>query len=131
MELFWKAAAAALIASVLTLMVGKQQKEFSQLISMTVCAMALAILVSFLEPVLDFLRELQTLGDLNGSMLTILLKATGIGLIAEISAMTCTDAGNATLGKMLQLLSAAAIMWLSLPVFQMLMDLVTRILGDV
>lgn len=131
MELFWKAAAAALIASVLTLMVGKQQKEFSQLISMTVCAMALAILVSFLEPVLDFLRELQTLGDLNGSMLAILLKATGIGLIAEISAMTCTDAGNATLGKMLQLLSAAAIMWLSLPVFQMLMDLVTRILGDV
>lgn len=131
MEVFWKAVAAALITSVLTLMIGKQQKDLSQVLSMAVCAMGLGLLAAFLEPVLNFLRELQGIGDLNESMLLVLLKAVGIGLVAETAAMACTDAGNGSLGKMLQLLSCAAILRLSLPVFEVLMDLVTQILGGV
>ncbi len=131
MELFWKAAAAALITSVLTLVLSKQQKDISLMLTMAVCAMGIGILVSFLEPVLDFLRKLQAMGDLNGDMLEILLKAVGIGLIAEIAGMVCTDAGNGSLGKTLQLLGSGAILWLSLPVFSALMDLIVQVLGDV
>ncbi len=131
MELFWKAAAAALITSVLTLVLSKQQKDISLMLTMAVCAMGVGILVSFLEPVLDFLRKLQAMGDLNGDMLEILLKAVGIGLIAEIAGMVCTDAGNGSLGKTLQLLGSGAILWLSLPVFSALMDLIVQVLGDV
>ena len=131
MELFWKTAAAALIASVLTLMLSKQQKDFAQLVSMAVCAMGMGILVIFLEPVMVFLQELQELGDLNEDMLMILLKGVGIGLVAEIASMACADAGNGSLGKTLQMLGAGAILWLSIPVFELLMNLVTQILGEV
>lgn len=131
MDLFWKVTAAALVTSLLTLMLSKQQKDFSLLLTMAVCAMGLGILVAFLHPVLDFLQELQALGDLNVDMLAILLKAVGIGIVSEVASMTCTDAGNGSLGKMLQMLSAGAILSMSLPMFRMLLELITQILGEV
>lgn len=131
MDLFLKTAAAALVTAVLTLVISKQAKDFSLLLTMAGCAMAAMIFLHFLEPVLTFVKTLQQLGDLNGDMLQILLKTVGVGLISEISAVVCKDSGNESLGKALQLLGVAVILWLSIPVFQMLMDLMQKILGGI
>ena len=80
---------------------------------------------------LDFLRELEALGDLQGDVLGILLKAVGIGLVSEIAGMVCSDAGNGSLGKTLQMLGSAAILYLSLPVFSALLELVREILREI
>ena len=130
MGLFWKAAGAVLIAVVLGLSLGKQEKDFAVLLTLAVCCMVMAIAVSYLEPVLDFLRELEALGDLQGDMLGILLKAVGIGLVAEIAGMVCIDAGNGSLGKQLQMLGSAAILYLSIPIFSALLSLIQEILGE-
>lgn len=45
--------------------------------------------------------------------------------------MVCTDAGNASLGKAVQLLGTAVILWLSLPLFKALVELLQSILGEV
>lgn len=131
MDLFYKITAAALVTTVLTLVVRREEKDFALLLTMAGCAMAGMVLLTFLEPVLSFLSTLQTLGDLSGDMLLILMKAVGVGLVAEIAGMVCADGGNASLGKVIQLVGSAVILWLSLPIFQMLMDLMTRILGEV
>lgn len=130
MDLFWKAAAAALIAVVLSLALGKQGKDISLLLIMAVCAMMAVIVLTYLEPVFDFLRTLQALGDLQGDMLGILLKAIGIGLVAQIAGMVCTDAGNASLGKTLHMLGAAAILYQSIPIFNAFIQLIQDILGE-
>ena len=130
MGLFWKAAGAVLIAVVLGLSLGKQEKDFAVLLTLAVCCMVMAIAVSYLEPVLDFLRELEALGDLQGDMLGVLLKAVGIGRGAEIAGMVCTDAGNGSLGKQLQMLGSAAILYLSIPIFSALLSLIQEILGE-
>lgn len=119
------------MTTVLTLVVRREEKDFALLLTMAGCAMAGMVLLTFLEPVLCFLSTLQTLGDLSGDMLLILMKAVGVGLVAEIAGMVCTDGGNASLGKVIQLVGSAVILWLSLPIFQMLMDLMIRILGEV
>lgn len=129
MELFWKGTAAALVATVLALMLSRQEKDLALLLTMAGCTFVLMLVVSFLEPVVSFLKRLRDLGDLNSDMLVILLKAVGIGLVAEIAGLICTDGGNASLGKTVQLLGSAAILWLSVPVLQMLLDLIQRILG--
>ena len=129
MELFWKGTAAALVATVLALMLSRQEKDLALLLTMAGCTFVLMLVVSFLEPVVSFLKQLQDLGDLNSDMLVILLKAVGIGLVAEIAGLICTDGGNASLGKIVQLLGSAAILWQSVPVLQMLLDLIQRILG--
>lgn len=131
MELFFKAVAAAMVTAVLALALTKQGKDFTLLLSMAGCILIGLLLFQFLEPVLEFLRQLQSMGDLNGDTLSILLKIVGVGLVSEIAAMICTDAGNGSLGKILQIFSAGVILWLSIPIFQMLIDLLNRILGVV
>ena len=130
MEPFWKAAALALIAGVLSLTLKNQDKEYGILLSIAACLMVTAITVTYLKPVYAFLKELETLGDLRGDMLAILIKALGVGLASEIASMICADAGNASLTKAIQLLGGAVILYLSVPMFSALMDLIQKIVGE-
>ena len=131
MEQFWKVTAAAMLAMILGLTLSKQEKDLSILVTLAVCCMGAVAAVSYLEPVVDFLKEMEQLGDLQGDMLGILLKTAGIGLIAEIAGLVCSDAGNGSLGKTLQMLGAAAILYLSLPIFTALLNLIQQILGEI
>lgn len=130
MSLFWKAAAAVLIAVVLILMLGKQAPDMRLMISIAASTMVAILAVTYLEPVLEFLQELEVLSRIQGDMLGVLLKAVGIGLVVEITGTICADAGNASLGKTLQLLGSAVILCLSVPVFRSMLDLVQMILGE-
>ena len=130
MSLFWKAAAAVLIAVVLILMLGKQAPDMGLMISIAASTMVAILAVTYLEPVLEFLQELEVLSRIQGDMLGVLLKAVGIGLVVEITGTICADAGNASLGKTLQLLGSAVILCLSVPVFRSMLDLVQMILGE-
>ena len=129
MTLFLQAAAAALLAVVLGLCLEKQGKDIAVLLVMAVCVMILTVTISCLKPVVDFLEELQRIGDLNSSMVSTLFKIVGIGMISEIAAMVCGDAGRASLGKALQILAGAMILWLSIPIFTVLLELIQSILG--
>lgn len=130
MDLFWKSCAAILIGLILILTLGKQEKDMSALLSMAVCCMAAVTAMEVLEPVLDYLYSLQSLVLADGSLLTTLLQIVGTGLVAEITAMICTDAGNSSLGKSIQILASAVIWYLSVPIFQSLFDLIRQILGE-
>ena len=52
-------------------------------------------------------------------------------LLTEISAAICKDSGNESMGKSLQILSAVAAIWLSIPVFERLITLLDKILGTI
>ena len=130
MELFWKACAGVLIAVILQLTLSKQGNDMGTLLAVAVCCMVCIIGFSYLEPVLDLLKELEALGDLQDGVLGILLKALGIGLVAEVAGMVCCDAGNTSMGKTIQLLGSAVILSLSVPIFRSLLELIQRILGE-
>ena len=125
------AAAATLLAVILILTLDKQARDIAAVLSIGVCCLVLGIAMAYLQPVVDFLAQLQTMGSLSYDMVKILLKVAGIGILMEISAMICTDAGSASLGKALQMLGSAVILWLSLPIFTALLDLVQAILEGV
>lgn len=131
MAIFWKAAAAALITVILGLALGKQEKDIGVILSIAVCCMITVSALVYLEPVLEFLRELEGLGNLQGDFLGILLKVFGIGLVAEIASTVCADAGNSSLGKTLYSLGSAVILYLSLPVFREMLNLLRRILEEI
>ena len=131
MDLFMKAAAAVLLAVILYLVVGSHSKELAVLLTLAVCSMLIVVAGRFIKPVLVFAENLQSVSQLDSDYLTILLKVVGIGFLAEIAALVCTDAGNATMGKVLQMLSSCVIMWLSLPLLNGLLELVQDILGEI
>ena len=128
MDTFLKSAAAALIAMILCLVLSKQGKDFSAILSILACCMITIAAINYLQPVIDLVYELQTLGKLDENMLRIILKAVGIGIIGEITGLICVDAGNAAMGKTLQTLASAVILWMSVPLFQGLLELIQEIL---
>lgn len=125
---FWKAVALALITAVLALTVGK--KDISLVLSLGACCLVGAIAAAYLKPVLGLLEELGALGEVSGETLEILTKAVGIALVSEMAGLICADAGNGSLGKLLQMLGSAAILCLSLPLFRGLLALIREILGE-
>lgn len=131
MDSFWKATAAILLTVILVLAVGKQEKDISVLLSMAVCCLAGVVAISYLEPVVDLMWELGELGEVSGNTLSILMKAVGIALVSEIAGMLCNDAGSGSLGKMLQMLGSAAILYLSIPIFRALLTLIQEILREI
>ena len=129
MAIFLKAVSAVMITVVLTLALGKQGREMAGLLVIIVCCMVVALAMEFWSPVADFLEKLETLGNLSGDMVSTLFKIAGIGILTEVAAQVCSDAGTASLGKTLQLLGSAVILWLSIPMFTSLLDLIQNILG--
>ncbi len=131
MGMFLRATAAVILAVVLGLSLGKQGQEIGILLAIGVCCMVSMIALEYLQPVVELIHSLERLAQQQGSMVGVLLKATGIGLVAEIACLVSSDAGNASLGKTMQLLGSAVILWLSVPVFTALMDLIQQILGEI
>lgn len=127
---FWKVSAVVLLAVVLHLAVCRQEKDIAVLLTMAVCCIVGMTALSYLEPVLDLLWQLEALGNMQDGMLGLLLKAVGIALVAEIAGMICTDAGNGSLAKTMQLLGSVVILYLSIPMFQTLLTLIREILGE-
>ena len=129
MELYFKGAAGILLAAVLGLVLQKQEKDLSAVLTAAVIAMAAVLMLRLLEPVTELLRQLEQVGNLRSDALELLLKAAGIGLTAEVAGLVCADAGNAALAKMLRLLGTAAILCLSVPMFTALLECITEMVG--
>ncbi len=121
----------ALIAVILGLMLRQQGKDISLLLSIAVCCMVIAVGISYFTPVIEFVGQLQEKAGTDPQFFRILLKSVGIGLVAEIAGLICTDAGNAALAKTIQILAAAVILWLALPLLQALLELVHKIMEEV
>ena len=131
MDGFVRAAALVLLTVIFCLVLSKQGKETVILLSVLVCCMLGSLMVSYLEPVMNLIQTLKQTAKLDSQLLEILIKVVGIGFLAEIVGLVCTDAGNGTLGKSLQILASAVILWMSIPLFQRLLELISGILGEV
>lgn len=128
MDLFIRTCLAVLLGTLLCLVLGKQGKETAVLLSAAVCCMVAIVAMQFFLPILDFLHELEGIGDLDGSLISVLYKVVGIGILTEISSLICADTGNSALAKALQFLGGTAMLWLSIPVFRSLIHLIRSIL---
>ena len=122
MGYYLQAVGAVLLTAVLGLTLANRGKEYGIVLTILVCCMVLVIAFTYLDPVLKFLQETE--------MLLTLLKVVGIALLGEMSALICNDAGNSSLGKTLQILGSAVILWIAIPIFRSLINLLQRILGE-
>ena len=130
MSIYLKVAACVMAALMVWLCVNRYNKDISAAISLAVCAMILLSAMTFINPVVRFVEKLQITGNLDSDLLTVVLKAVGIAIIGEMCMLVCKDAGNESMGKALQLLSASTALWISIPVFEKLLTLLDGILGS-
>ena len=124
-------AAGGMVAVILSLLLGKQNKEAAVLLTLVAVCMIAAQVLGYLKPIIDFIYDLANKGQLDGELLKIVMKSVGIGLVAEIAELVCADSGNAAIGKTIQILATVTVLWLSLPLMQGLLEIVQRILGGI
>ena len=131
MELVIKAVAGVLVCVVLGLIISKQSKEYTLLLTMAMCCVIGTFVFSYLQTIVVFIQKLRLIGVFSTDILNILLKSTGIVILSEITSLICADAGNAALGKMIQLLASVVILCLALPLFEQLIELLEDILSAI
>jgi stage III sporulation protein AD len=130
MVLYLQICGAVLLAVILMLTLKNTSKDISTVLSVVVCCIVVIAALQYLKPVLTFLQTLENLGKLDHSLVNTMLKATGIGIISEIANLVCKDAGSESMGKSLQLMGTAVILYLSMPLFTALIELLQKILGE-
>lgn len=124
-----KACAVAVVSALLATIVKKDAATIAVSVSlMGICVLA-AFVLTFIKPILAFVRELQALSGLQSTVLSPLIKAVAIGLLSEIASGVCADAGQSALGKFVQLCGAAAALYVALPLFEAVLNLLKSLNG--
>lgn len=131
MEQFIQAVAIVLISVVLCLFLSGRGKEYALLLSLLACCLVVVVALGFLEPVVELIGQLRELGNLDSEWISVLLKTVGIGLITEVATLLCSDAGNASMGKAVQILGSVTVLWISIPLMNSLLTLISQILGEI
>lgn len=130
MDVFFRCTAAALVTVVLTMTIRPHSQQIALVLAMVACCMIAWSAVKLLSPVVRFLQQVKLSAQLDDTFVSMLLKIVGIGLLGEICASVCTDSGNSAIARCMQLLAVSVILYLSLPLFSSLLELIERILGE-
>ena len=124
MELLWKCAALGITASLLGLAVGKERGEQALLLGMAAAAMIFVSAVQSLGETEALLRRAGERAGLTSALTIPVLKSLGLALLVRVSADQCRDAGQALAAHAVELASACAVLCVSLPLLQSLLQLV-------
>lgn len=131
MDQIFKICAAVLVICVISLIIEKKEKDIAVVLTLCTCCCVCLFAASFLLPVVDFVHSLEHIATIDTQVLRIVFKVVGISLLSEISSMICQDAGHSALGKVVQVSATVLILWVSLPLFTKLIELVSKIIGGI
>lgn len=129
MELFLQAAVLAIITVVLTAMLKKTNQELALLLSLAACVLLGVFLMHLAEPVVEFLTKLRDLAGLDKSLMTPMLKTIGIGLLTQLSATICADAGENAIAKLVEVCGGVLALYVALPLMEAVIDMVEQMSG--
>ena len=130
MDIFLKTTAGILITLILYLILSKRNKEFAGILSVVACCMVILGAVTYLDPLVSFIRQLKNISNMNSELMEVLLKSVGITLLAQIVTLICEDGGNTALGKAIQILASSIILWLTLPLLNTLLELIGKVIDN-
>lgn len=124
-----KLVAAGLICCVLCLLLKKQAPEFALGLCVLVCALFFLAALPFLSSLLSFLQRLETLTGLSDAIFSPLFKTVAIGLLSQMTASVCRDAGQQALGQAVELCSGMLCLYLALPLLESVLSLLQSMIG--
>ena len=130
MDHFLQVVAAVLLAVILVLCLKQSQTGIGQLLSLLVCGMVIISAAAYIKPVVEFVNSVQRMSMVDSGMLNILFKVVGVSVTAEIAELICSDSGNSAMGKTVQFMASAVVVWLSIPLMSSLLELIEGVLSD-
>lgn len=123
----FRLSALALTAALLTLVVKKQSPELALVLTLCACALGAGWILSYVRPILTLAKSLAEQAELDGTLTAPLWKCLGLGLLTEISASVCDDAGQSALAKLVELGGGLLCLVVSLPLLQAVLALIQEL----
>lgn len=129
MEQFLQAAVIAVVTVVFTALLKKQNQELALLLTLAACVVIALLLLRLAEPIVEFLTKLRSLTGLDKSLMTPMLKTIGIGILTQISANVCADAGENAIAKLVEVCGGLLALYVSLPLLEAVIDMMEQMSG--
>ncbi len=120
--------AIGLITAILSLSVKKYNAEMSVLIAVVGGIIIFLLVIPKIGAVLEVLKRLGNLINIESEYLVIMLKVIGIAYIAEFGIQVCKDAGEGVIASKIELAGKVLIMVISLPIIVSVIESITTII---
>ena len=119
----------AFVTALTALLLRSTKPELSFAVTVTGIIVILLFLVDSLKGVLSVFNSIAQTTGMNNGLLKILLKIVGVGYITEFGAGVLTDFGSPAIADKVTLGGKIAIVVLSLPILESLLQLVRGFLN--
>lgn len=119
----------AFVTSITAIILRSTKPELSFAVTVTGIIVILLFLVDSLKGVLSVFNSIAQTTGMNNGLLKILLKIVGVGYITEFGAGVLTDFGSPAIADKVTLGGKIAIVVLSLPILESLLQLVRGFLN--
>lgn len=129
MQSFLQAAVLGVLAAVLATLLKRNSKDLALVLTIAACCIIGVLVVRTAKPIVDFLGRLQGMTGLDAELMTPMLKAVGIGLLTEIAAGVCADAGEGAIGKLVELAGGLLALSVALPLLEAVLQMLKTMGG--
>lgn len=129
MDTFLKISALCLVGSMTALLLKKDKQEISVVVVLLCCITAVFLSAEFLKPVLSFAEELESIVGLERAIVLPVIKAVGIGILTELVAAFCQEAGQTALCKTAELCGTFLAAYTALPLARSVLQTIKSLIG--
>ena len=126
MEIVIRAAAAAVIGSILALLLRKYTPELSLTVTILAGVIIVWLAAAVASRISDLLREIAEKGGIDAVYLSPVLKC--IGMITHLAAQVCRDAQQGSIASAVELCGTLCALYISLPLIRSLLAIVEQLL---
>jgi len=102
--------------------------EYSMLVSIGTCICIFVYLITKLEIVVDYIEHIESVLNLDGNYIKMLIKMIGITYIAQFSSEICKDAGYQSIGTQIEMFGKVSILFVSMPLMLALLQTIGEFL---
>lgn len=123
---FYAILGAALMVTVLLIIVRKERPEIAVLLSVAAASLILTALLKNINQVLLVFSNLALKTQLNLSYLKLIVKIVGLAYLAGFGAQICKDAGEGGMAAKIELAGKIFILTLGIPIMVGLLELILK-----
>lgn len=120
---------AAVIASVLAVVLKKSGAEYSFILSVCTVALVLTYILSAVVASVTEIEEIFARSQMNEKYIVILLKCVGICFLTEFSCDCCKDSSQSALASVVLISGRICVLITALPLFEEFLDLALTLSG--
>lgn len=121
--------AGAIIASVLAIILKKNNAEYSFILTVCACAIIVTYIAGVILEAVSEIENVYLLSNMSTAYLTLLLKCVGVCFITEFTCDSCKDAGQSALADIVLFSGRIFVLITAIPLFSELLNTVINLSG--